>query len=342
MENCLLCKTNPADKKGSHIVPHFLLKRVENIEGKKDRDYELGFVIQEFETKVHFGRSVSVEILDDIFGELTDNEINENRHPLIVDNYFCSNCEDRFAIIESEYSKTLEKFDDKLYHSGIPAEIGLLFWASVIWRVSINKKSGIELTKNQNETLRRILNRILSNKLSGINFENMRTSKDLKKISYRLLRCPNYSINNATHMVFHPTFKHPYSLLIDEFLLFFAFNDNYNDYQSIDFFGIKEEVFEAPLNKFNDDEQVYPIDKQKLEDFNMGLINYMKNQRVKKLNLFWDKLHVSLGGRGKAMPENIKKELFAELTSEEKKLGRKYNLEDLRNTTFKVLKKYAP
>lgn len=36
MEKCNLCKENDADKKGSHIVPHFLLKRIENIEGKLD------------------------------------------------------------------------------------------------------------------------------------------------------------------------------------------------------------------------------------------------------------------------------------------------------------------
>jgi len=45
MDNCKLCKNKPADKKGSHIVPHFLLKRIENEEGKSERDYEIGFSI---------------------------------------------------------------------------------------------------------------------------------------------------------------------------------------------------------------------------------------------------------------------------------------------------------
>jgi hypothetical protein len=341
MKICKLCNTNQADKKGSHIVPHFLLKRIENIEGKNSRDYELGFVIQEFETKSYFGRSVPTEKLEEIYGELTDNDIEKNKHPLIVDNFFCSYCEDRFAKIEDEYAKTLGKFDNKPYYSGIPSGISLLFWASVLWRVSINKKSGMELTEKQNETLRSILDRVLSKKLSDIDFENLLNSKDINHLSYRLLRCPNYSINHATHMVCNPKLRHPYSLLVDEFLLFFAFNNNYKEYQNNDFFGIKEVVFEAPINSVNiEEEQVYPINEQLLENFTAKLVYHMKSIRIKKLNEFWDVLHVSLGGKGKGMPENIKRELLTELTSEEKKLGRSHNIEDLRNTTFKVLQKY--
>jgi hypothetical protein len=49
-----------------------------------------------------------------------------------------------------------------------------------------------------------------------------------------------------------------------------------------------------------------------------------------------------MGGKGKIMPEEIRKEIMEELTTEEKKLGRKYNITDLRNSTMKVMKKYAP
>ncbi len=45
MRNCLLCYENPADKTGSHIVPHFLVKRIDNEPGQSGRDKEMGFVI---------------------------------------------------------------------------------------------------------------------------------------------------------------------------------------------------------------------------------------------------------------------------------------------------------
>ena len=47
MRNCLLCNENPADKTGSHIVPHFLSKRVDNEVGSMERDKELGGILQQ-------------------------------------------------------------------------------------------------------------------------------------------------------------------------------------------------------------------------------------------------------------------------------------------------------
>ncbi len=340
MKNCLLCKKNQADKKGSHIVPHFLLKRIVNIEGKSGRDYELGFVIQEFDTTTHFGRSVPSDKLDEVFGELSDQEIEENQHPFVVDNFFCSDCENRLAQIESEYAKTLIKSEDKVYPSGVRSELGLLFWTSVIWRISINRKSGVELSKNQNEILRTVLDRVLKKELSEINYEEMKMANDIQKISYKLIRCPHYSEKHATHMVFHPTFKKPYSLIIDEYIVFFAFNDNYSDYMDKDFFGIQKEISGSPSNKIEGSEKILPISEEKMREFNKKLIAKIINQRVKKLNLFWDELYISLGGNGRFMPEEIKRELFAELTAKEKKLGRRHNLDDLEKTTINVLKKY--
>jgi hypothetical protein len=318
-----------------------LLKRIENIEGKTSRDYELGFVIQSFDTIPHFGRSVPVEKLDEVFGELTEKELALNRHPLVVDNLFCKSCEERLAKIESEYAPTLQTYKKETYSSGVPSEIGLLFWMSVIWRISINQKSGVQLTKSQNEGLRRILNLTLREKVSEIDFANFRNLKETKRISYRLIRCPEYSADNGTHMVWHPLLKHPYSLIIDEYLLFFAFKDNYNDFKRTSFFGMNKEIWEAPINKFNETEKIRPINEEQLEQVNLELIREIKIARVRTMNLFWDKLHVAIGGLGRSMPERIKHEIFDEIASEEKKMGRKYNLEDLKNSTYKVLRKYV-
>jgi len=48
-----------------------------------------------------------------------------------------------------------------------------------------------------------------------------------------------------------------------------------------------------------------------------------------------------LGGEGETMPIALKDEIMKEITSEEKTLGRKHTLEDIRDSTFSVLKKYA-
>lgn len=342
MENCLLCKKNKADKKGSHIVPHFLLKRIENIEGEDGRDYEIGFSIGEFNTETNFGRSIQPEKLNEVFGELSDDEIETNKHPLIVDYFFCSSCETRFSKTESEYSTTLNKYSDTEYDSGIPAELGLLFWASILWRMSINKKSGVRLTKNENEVLREILDTYLADEISTIDIESMRTSKDFEKLNYKLFRCPDFTDKYPTYLLFHPEFSEPYTLIIDEFVLMFSLNGNYNDYKKNSCFGIKDEVFKATTNKSNSNEYISTIEEARFLKISEELINYVKTIRLTKLDLFFNQLHINLGGKGKTMPDKIKREILEELTSEEKKLGRKYNIEDLLKSTMKIMKKYAP
>lgn len=342
MKNCLLCKENKANKKGSHIVPHFLLKRIENVDGKTGRDYELGFSIGEFNTDSHFGRAIQPEILEDVYGKLSDNEIEKNQHPLVVDYVFCSSCETRFSKIENEYSKTLKKYSEKEYDSGIPAELGFLFWASILWRMSINKKSGVQLTKNENEILRRVLNRCLTDTIATIDIKSMRTSKDLKKISYKLFRSPNYTDKHTTFLLLHPKFRNPYTLIINEFILLFSFKNNFNDYLIKDCFGLKEDIFKAHTNQKKSNEIILPIGETFFLQLNTKLVNLMKTIRVLNLNLFFNRLHIAMGGVGKTMPEEIRKEIMEELTSEEKKLGRKYNISDLRNSTIKIMKKYAP
>jgi hypothetical protein len=342
MDKCLLCKVNNADKTGSHIVPHFLMKMIDNVVGKTGRDVELGFVIEPFETHSYFGRRVQPEKLEETFGELSDEDIEQKKKlPLVVDYLFCSTCEKRLSIIESEYSKTLTKYSDKKYNSGVSSELGLLFWMSVIWRVSVNNTSGQRLKKGENESIRRILVRSMTDSIETIDFENMKNLSDLKRIGYRLIRCHNYTIDSTSLMLFHPEFDKPYSLLLGEYILLFSLKNNFIHYKTRDFFGLKDDVFLATVNQVNANESIFPISIEKMKQIHDGIINKIKSIRLKFIDEFLDRLHIELGGAGKEMPINIKREVLEEVTSESKKTGRKYTLQDLRDSTYKVLKKYT-
>lgn len=341
MEKCKLCLINDADKKGSHIVPHFLLKRIENVEGKTGRDNELGFTIDELNTTSYFGRSVTPEKLEEVFGEITDDDIEKNNHPLIVDNFFCSSCEKRFAVVESEYAKSIEVTGNGIYETGVSGALGFLFWSSIFWRMSINEKNGFRLNPEQEEVLRQLLDEHLKDELSEINAELGDLTAEQEKISYKLLRCCNYSISNPTHLVVHPEFSYPFSILLDEYILLITLNDSYRDYQSKDFFGIKDEVGIAPNNNRKGREQILSLNETEFSKVCMGFIYYVENKRVSNIREYLDKLHIRLGGAGIHMPENIKREVFLEITAEEKKLGRKLNNEDLISSVYKVLSRYA-
>jgi len=337
MTKCNLCKKNFADKKGSHIVPHFMLKRIENVEGKNGRDYELGFCIEEFDTKSYFGRALQQDKLEKVYGTLTDKDIEENKHPLIADNFFCAHCEKRLSALESEYSKTIENTGLRKYRSGVLSEIGMLFWMSILWRMFINGKSGVKLTSHENEILRKILDRTLMNSIVRIDYKKMRAIKELKKISYILVRCPKFSEKNPTLLFMHPDYLKPYSLVIDEYI-FFSFENDYYDIKNNDFLGIKMNIYDFTANFINSTEEISIITDDSLKAINSAIINKMKSLRLAKIDFFFNELHIAIGGKGNEMPKEVKEQIMHELTSNEKKIGRKYTMKDLADSTFYVLK----
>jgi hypothetical protein len=337
---CKLCKKNKADKKGSHIVPHFLLKFIDNEPGSTKRDHELGFVIGEFDTKSYFGRSVQPEKLEEMYGELKEEEIANNKSPLIVDNFFCTSCENRFSIIESKYAETLKVSSSNEYETGLTSEFGLLFWMSVIWRISISRKTGLRLTSGESEIVRRILDRTLSESLSSIDIKGMQEAKDTLRISYRLLRCPGYPAPNGMFLFVHPNFRNPYSLVIGEFIVLFSLKNNFTNYEheNKELYGLAEDIRSATTNKIKTKEKVRAIINDKMDSLNEGITHELANLRMKRTNSILDEFHVRAGGVGNTMPIEIKQKIHQEMADEEKKLGRKYTNEDLVKSAYKIMK----
>lgn len=77
MIKCNLCLKNNANQTGSHIVPFFLFKKVDNLGNSKGRDKELGFVIGSMETRSYFGRGILPEKLEVIYSNLDKVKIND-------------------------------------------------------------------------------------------------------------------------------------------------------------------------------------------------------------------------------------------------------------------------
>lgn len=337
---CKLCLKKKADKKGSHIVPHFILKRIENIENNKGRDYELGFVIGEVNSSSHFGRAIQPEKLEEVYGEITDEDLINNKHPLIVDNFFCTECEKRFSEIENKYSKAIEIIGDSEYETGLLGEIGILFWASVLWRMSINGKSGVKLTSQENELLRNTIDSYLPTVQGEINFELLGQDGTVNLMSYKLLRCNKILQDDAKWLLFHPGFSKPFCLFIDEYILAFAIDNSFIEIDEIDFYGINKIIYNAPINRIGIKEKIYGFRNEIYKSITNKMLLNVKENYLKNLFELFDELHIKLGGRGQHMPDVIKYEILDELTSETKKTGRRYTQEELINSTIKVMRKY--
>lgn len=340
MKTCKLCNKNAADKSGSHIVPHFLLKRIENIEGKTGRDYEIGFSIEKLKSTSYFGRSVQPERLEETYGELTDEDIANNKHPLIVDNFFCTDCEDRLAIIESEYSKTISSIGEIEYESGVGTIIGIIFWGSILWRMSINGKSGVKLTSEQNELLREILDSFLPKNIEELNEKAFAESDLVIPITYRLLRCNDCKSEKAKFLLFHPLFYNSLCLFIDEYILAYSLNGKYDEFKNTNCFGINKLIIEAPINRIGNKEVIKPFSNYMFNELKSRIVYKVKDEYIEGLNEIFDEVHRVIGGKGKRMPDEIKQEIMAEIILGEKKIGRKYTQEEIKKSIHKVLLRY--
>ena len=53
------------------------MKKIDNQKNKTGRDYELGFHLEPGSVKGYFGRNVQPEKLEEVYGELSDEELSQ-------------------------------------------------------------------------------------------------------------------------------------------------------------------------------------------------------------------------------------------------------------------------
>ena len=155
-DNCALCRVAKADKTGSHLAPNFLIHGAFSFDGKGGRFREI--VTRDnlnMQSRwLYYGQEVSPEAISADRGRgLTDEELEGNINVLECDNLFCSGCEARFALLESEYAKFYR--GEK---TAVNARVAYLFWISVFWRMAVGRMS-IFLDGEDEFAMRGILDR---------------------------------------------------------------------------------------------------------------------------------------------------------------------------------------
>ena len=180
---CCLCRTMPANKTGSHMVPNFLAHPTFSWDGKGKRFHEAlnhDFLNASERNCQFYGREVPDWRFAQGEGkkEVTEEDIEKNVNQLEYDNEFCSRCEDRFGVLESAYSK---------FYSGqqktIHPRVAYLFWLSVLWRMSMGSMS-IFMDMNDELPLRKLLD---DNMLGSVN-EIESSDADLGDWRYAIFR----------------------------------------------------------------------------------------------------------------------------------------------------------
>ncbi|WP_179346680.1 hypothetical protein [Winogradskyella ursingii] len=328
MRNCILCDKNPADKTGSHIVPHFLTKRIDNEVGSHARDKELGFRITQDTTESYFGSAVLPEKLEEVYGEVTEEIIENNNIDGIVDNYFCTNCENRFGEFENEYAKSLTKSTslNKNYVSEKRPFLGFLFWTSIIWRLSIQDDSGFKLKPQEEKKLGRILNKYLVLNIKELTFD--KNDSDLSDIGYKIVRSPKFSDKFSTWLHCSPYYERPYSLIIDEYLVFLYFKKSHLKGMVQDFYGSEEFKSQAIFNTPFTDENIFGIEHEDYKIISQNIALFGARKRIENLSWKLDMIHQRLGGKGKQMYPKYKSEIMKRITNSEEVLAKKGTTEE--------------
>ncbi len=342
MPTCLLCKKNNANQTGSHIVPHFILKRIENVNNSPLRHKEVSFVIGEkFET-FYVGNAVLPEQYEEVLGQLSDEEIVKLKNPSVHDHLFCTSCEDRFGAVESEYSKSISIFDNQpVYKSKNESGVAFLLWTSILWRLSISPSHKFKLVVDEEEQLRSLLDSYLKEKVNTIDFKALYGDKNYSDLGYQLMRSVNYSNDNATFLLFDPANTRPYSIIVDEFVLLFYFNSEESASPQFSFFGFETHIKETPINKTYSAESIHSLC---VEQFKQGLLNVADRVAIQRLHFYdsmFDHIHVVMGGKGNKMPQFIKQNIITRIVNSEKEIGRKYNIDEITKIIYEEMSKFT-
>jgi hypothetical protein len=324
MKKCLLCERNDADKTGSHIIPHFLSKRIDNQEGEKGRDKELGFNIDPFDSKMYFGRAILPEKIEEIYGEVDEELLKQNNNENIVDNIFCTECERRLSVIENEYSKTLGVFNENesnFQSTNIPF-LGFLFWSSVFWRLAIMPNSGYKMKDKEQKKLKRILDKYLNLDIQSIKLNV--ADFDLLDIGYKVIRSPNFSENFPTYQHSQPFFDMPYSIMVDEYLIFFYFKKSYLKGIIQDMYGSHELLVKTTFNTPFNPEIVLSVSHERFKDVISKMLSFFVEKKMNNLHTKLDLFHQRMfPGMGMKMNPLLKKKILENLGKDNEKLGKK-------------------
>ena len=305
MNNCLLCQQHEADKTGSHIIPSFLMKRI-NGEGK--RDNEIGVEIKNGIVETYFGR----DIYEDKRKAITDNEekLYSRENYDIKDHVFCKYCEKYFASLESKYAPSISlRFTEQTNtkNTKVSPHDALLFWCSVVWRASVTEHLGSRLKPELEERLRYAL--------TSQNTDNL-------NIKYALFRCIDYSKKTGHGTSVCMDIKDNNLLLIvDEFMLVMVFDMKEEEHET-ELFNLNLKLKKDNLNDGKKVEEISPIPPHVFLQIMSTIIHLI----IKTMNI--PKKFIALHKQifGKDMPDDILNEIL-NMMQNTGKSGDKYTIE---------------
>lgn len=315
-----MCQYREADKTGSHIIPSFLMKRI-NGEGK--RDHEVGFEIGNGVVKSYFGR----DIYEDQRREITDQEetIGSRENLDVCDYVFCSDCEKYFGTLENAYATSLcmkHQEAGLVVNKKVSPTNALLFWCSLVWRSSTTEHLGCRLDSCYEERLRWALP---NNCVDNLN------------VRYALYRCVDYGkLSDRGTAVCMDIKSNTVLLIVDDYMLVMIF-DVCNSFPHICLMNMGFKLIPEKLNDGIKQEEVSLLPMEVYDLVMSSLV--LEVFKSMKLPERISKLHEHLFGE--FLPESIVSEVLDLILSHECKLGDRYSVKHYSWCYKEILKRYG-
>lgn len=317
---CLLCGKRKADKTGSHIVPSFIMKRI-NGDGK--RDHEVGFVIKSGIVKPYFGRDIYEDKRRTITGreDLMESRTNYD----VRDNIFCKECENYFGTLESAYAPSLDLSfmeDSETVNKKVSSSNALLFWCSVVWRLSVTGHLDLKLFSELEDRLR-------------VALETKNT--DALNVKYALFRCKDYGkVEGRSTSVCMDVKDKSVLLIADDFMLIMVF-DVEEKQHIVKLMNMELNLKSETLNCGCLHEKISPLPVSFFDDVCASIIHMAI--RSMQLPSIYQELHNHLFGG--ELPEVLLNDILYLMQNNPCKLGDRYSVEHYAYCYKEVLVKYG-
>jgi hypothetical protein len=331
MEKCLICGDRKANKTNSHIIPSFLIAMVCSYDGSSKRDKEVLVTIDGASEKTYIGDLPDTKI-NELFENLNDDKIEEikGNNTAATDYIFCNECEKKLSIyLEGPYAQHIKS---KLK---ITDDIPLMFWISVIWRISVTKNLGIELNPDVEKHQHELIKSYFASKDKNEDVSSIINNSNCR---YKIIQSDLFGENNASFISAEYN-NDILTVMLGDFLVVFAFcgKELPNDYS---YFGIENKVREAIWNDGKTPEQILHVSTEEYKKVIDEFVHKAANEKIKnEKDLINQSLKMAfVSPMPDSFYEQFDDEYIKRLCGENVKLGDKYTYERRMKLTLQILK----
>lgn len=254
---CALCQENSADKTNTHYLTDGIIRSCLNQDGSGEREKGFYFDVSNNSAFVEFNfqRGTSVDKLEESLGrQATDEEINKAKQiPFSVDHIFCTQCEQIFTSIETDFIDTiLPQFRDSNLAGIATIEIAdnklfRLFMYLQVWRTHVCEES-LNLSEEVAKNLRQFI-------LNPENYED--TAINIYPLSVTYLQTKGGQKEYTSNFVGFTNDKNPFLIFFNDFIIQFYESEELIEFKSIH--GLNNQAEFQKFNNRNEESFLIPV-----------------------------------------------------------------------------------